>query len=93
MSSNKFSEELQDWINKNKEFQIYSSYNNIENSFDFPAMYENVISSGTSKEIMHKESDVFYKSNKLIIKFNISKAYKGNSYLSLVTLLNEMDSK
>lgn len=44
LSSKKKSEELSNWISDNKDtISVYASYNNLTQSFDYPAMYDDVI--------------------------------------------------
>lgn len=89
MSSKVYSKELEDWIDSNKDIvQVYASYNNLTNSRDYPAMYKNVISSGISKNINFKDIDVKYRNNNIIVSSEPFKVYKGNSYLSLLTMIN-----
>lgn len=88
MSTKFYSQELEEWIREHSDIQIYCSYNNIVNSYDYPAAYENVIASGTSDNIQCKDGDQIYHSNKIIIFNKGIQFYKGNSYLSLNSLLN-----
>ena len=44
--------------------KVYSSYNNLLNSLDYPSMYENVIASGCdNSKIKYKDMDVCYANN------------------------------
>ena len=93
LSTKKREETLQEWLN-NTELRVYSSYNNLLNSLDYPSMYENVIASGCdNSKIKYKDMDVCYANNKVIVNYNIFRTYEGNSYLSLVTLLNDLLEK
>lgn len=93
LSTKKREETLQEWLN-NTELKVYSSYNNLLNSLDYPSMYENVIASGCdNSKIKYKDMDVCYANNKVIVNYNIFRTYEGNSYLSLVTLLNDLLEK
>ena len=83
LSSKKYSSQIQSWINNNPEIKIYASYNNLANTYDYPAMYEGVIGCGKRKKIKYKEIDNVYASQELIIFPQILKTYKGNSYFSL----------
>ncbi len=89
LSSNKYDKDLDDWISENKnDVIVFASYNNIANSFDYPAMYEDVIGSGIDSNIVKKDNDVLYSSNNIIINYNFNKNYQGNSYLSMISLLD-----
>lgn len=68
LSGSKYSDDLQEWFNENQQIHVYASYNNVSNTFDYPAMYQNVIASGNNKDVMHKENDVYYKANKVVIE-------------------------
>lgn len=94
LSSKKYSDELNEIIQSNKAIvNIYSSYNNLVNSFDYPSMYENVIASGfKNKNITYKNNDVIYHSNKVIVfPYDYQMKYVGNSYLSMITMLQEVE--
>lgn len=58
----------------------------------YPAMYENVISSGSNDCVGYKNEDYLYSSSNIVIlpKF---KQYKGNSFLSIVTMVDYMKGK
>lgn len=91
MSSNTYSDELTSYINDNKdEFQLFASYHNLEQSLDYPAMYDNVIGSSKRSKVIFKDIDVQYKSNNIILVSDGFKIYRGNSYLSLLTMLNSI---
>lgn len=88
LSSKFYSDDIQKWINDNSDIQVFSSYNNIDNSYDYPSMYDNVISSTIeSSNINVKKIDKIYRSNRIIVldKF---KQYKGNSFLSILTTID-----
>lgn len=55
LSSKKYSEKLENWILEHPNVKIYCSYNNQENTFDYPALYEMTIASGSSKKINYKK--------------------------------------
>ena len=58
------------------------------NTYDYPAMIDGTISSGFNEEVNYKTSDVVYKSNNIMVFNNGFHYYKGNSYLSIITMLN-----
>lgn len=82
-------EELQSWILEHKNIKVYASYNNKLNSYDYPAMYNNVYGSGSNTQINYKNIDFQYKNSNIIIFPNIFKLYKGNSYLSIISMLSD----
>ena len=53
LSTKKREETLQEWLN-NTELRVYSSYNNLLNSLDYPSMYENVIASGCDNSKIYR---------------------------------------
>lgn len=62
LTSKQYSKDLENWISQNKDsVQIYASYNNLLNSYDYPAMYDNVIASGSNNNINLKAIDRYYK--------------------------------
>lgn len=88
LSSKIYSAELDSWIQAHPEISIYCSYNNLYNSVaDFPAMYDNVIASGSDSRINYREQDHYYKSNQILVCGEKITKYVGNSYLSIYTLL------
>ena len=92
LSSKYYSEDIQKWINNHPEVNIYASYNNNYNDkYDYPAIYEKVIASGTDKRIHYKKIDKKYRNNKLIIVNSSIKYYHGNSYLSILTMIKGDD--
>ena len=87
LSSKRFDETLKKWIEDHPDIQIFSSYNNKLNSYDYPSMYEGVIASGQTSKIEYKDYDRKYRSNRLIIWNKGIHYFYGNSFLSLETLL------
>lgn len=91
LSSKKYSSEIENWIKSNPEIKVYASYNNLANTFDYPAMYGETIGVGKrNANISYKERDKVYFNNRIIILPNLFKVYEGNSYLSLYEILNNM---
>lgn len=91
LSSKMYSQKIQDWILENNNIKVYASYNNMKNSFDYPAMYKGVIASGIEeKEIQYKDTDIKYATRKIfcINKMNL---YEGNSFLSLISMLENKE--
>lgn len=82
LSSKKYSEKLENWILEHPNVKIYCSYNNQENTFDYPALYEMTIASGSSKKINYKKNDVRYRTNLILIYNDGLHWFKGNSFLS-----------
>lgn len=89
LSTKKYSSDIQDWVNKNTDIKVYASYNNLENSYDYPAMYENVYGCGKKGKIKTKENDYMYTSNKIVLLNDIKNKYEGNSYLTIYTSIKE----
>jgi len=87
LSSKQQNNELREWLLVHKDIKIFASYNNRLNSSDYPAMYDTVIGSGSDNKVKYKRIDVKYKSNKIIILHNGIHYYKGNSFLSLLSML------
>lgn len=89
LSSKKYSKELSDWVKTHNELTIYSSYNNKLNTVaDYPAMYEGIIGIGSDGRIPFKDSDIKYRTSKmLLIKNGRFKSYYGNSFLTPYTML------
>lgn len=73
--------------------QIFSSYNNEDNSLDYPAMYEQVVASGSSQNIEYKENDRKYITNRILLWNQGVHYFEGNSFLSLETLLEKQVEK
>lgn len=88
LSSKQKSKELEKWIIEHKDVKVFVSYNNNRNTYDYPAMYEGTVASGSDPRILYKSTDVQYCSNKIIL-FNTRKIayFKGNSYLSVYSML------
>ena len=96
LSSKKYSESLNEIIHlNNKVVNVYSSYNNLTNSFDYPSMYKDVIASGyINKNMEYKKNDEIYHSNKIIVfPYDYNIKYMGNSYLSMLTMLRDVEGK
>lgn len=89
LSTKKYDSILEEWIQNHPDIQIYCSYNNKENTYDYPAMYNGVIASGISNKITYKNIDKKYDSNKIVIWNRGFHYFYGNSFLSLETLLNK----
>lgn len=87
LSSKKYSSEIESWIKANPQIKVYASYNNLINSFDYPAMYEKVIGVGKKVDIEYKNIDKVYYNNRIIIIPNFSEVFEGNSYLSLYQMI------
>jgi hypothetical protein len=93
LSSKNYSTEIQEWITDNADaVTVFASYNNIYQSSDYPAMYSNVVGSGTHKKIMDLSKDCAYTTYKIINTKKLS-LYNGNSYLSLVTMLDLIEER
>lgn len=87
LSTKYYDTDISTWIKIHPEIHVYCSYNNKDNSYDYPAMYEGVIGSGASKNIKYKAIDKQYYSNQMLIVNNGLHYYYGNSFLSLETML------
>ena len=86
LSSKKYSQDLQNWIINNKDsITIYASYSNEINTYDYPAMYEGVIGSTGIETCSLKDYDMEYSTNYIVDVKNL-RTYKGNSYLSLISM-------
>lgn len=83
ISSKYYSSDIETWIKDNSHIKVFASYNNLINSIDYPAMYEEVYGSGKKVDIEFKDKDYTYLTNKVIVFPHLSKVYEGNSYLSL----------
>lgn len=88
LSSKTKNDELQNWILEHDNMKIYSSYNNKLNTYDYPALYENVIASGRNPKVHYKDIDIKYKNDNILLINNGFKLYKGNSYLSILSMFN-----
>ena len=81
---------LEKWIiDHSDDIKVYASYNNLLNSFDYPAQYEKVIGVGTNKILNGKNIDVLYRSHEIIVLSGGIKIYSGNSYLAPYTMLKD----
>lgn len=87
LSSKKYSSEIESWIKANPQIKVYASYNNLINTFDYPAMYDKVIGVGKKVGIEYKDIDKVYYTNRIIVIPNISEVFEGNSYLSLYEMI------
>lgn len=87
MSNKVKNDSLQNWIAEHKEIRVFASYNNKFNSYDYPAMYPGVYASGSSRKISYKDKDINYCSNNILVINNGIKAYHGNSFLSVISML------
>ena len=88
LSTARYNPQLDEWISNNKDINIYSSYSNLEQSADYPSMYDNVIASGIENNIPKKTIDLIYKSNKIKFRHSLLKTHQGNSYLSVYSTIN-----
>lgn len=89
LSSKKYSEDLQNWILENKnDIKIYASYSNEKNTYDYPAMYEGVIGSTGLNDNPLKDYDISYSNYNVVDVCNLD-YYKGNSYLSLISMFQK----
>lgn len=88
LSGKRYSEELEKWISAHiNRIKIYACYNNLLNTFDYPAQYEGVVGVGTTDVMQHKDSDILYKSYNIIVMSPRIKYYQGNSYLAPYAML------
>lgn len=87
LSSKRQNDELREWLLVHKDIKIFASYNNRLNSADYPAMYNTVIGSGSDNRIKYKSIDIGYKSDKIITLHKGIHYYKGNSFLSVLSML------
>lgn len=70
-----------------KYIKVFCSYYKGINTYNYPAMLEGTISSGSNSEVNYKTNDVVYKTSNLIVINDGVHQYKGNSYLSIITML------
>lgn len=91
ISSKTYSSKLQKYINENKhKFFIVSSFNNRENTFDYPAMYENVYGVGLKNKSNKDYIKKTFKSNKIVLVDDKKISFfHGNSFLSLYETINK----
>ena len=65
---------------------VVASYSNLKNTYDYPAMYDNVIGvKGTNKEKVYVDNDIFYAYGEKIVTTNNDGEYirvSGNSFAS-----------
>lgn len=88
LSSNYYSEELKNYLQENQNnFYVYASYNNLEQSIDYPAMYPTVIGCGKTRSTA-KSNDMLYRTSKIILLSMKPKLYNGNSFLSLMAAIS-----
>jgi len=88
LSSKLHNEELEQWIQEHEKIQIYCSYNNYYNSVaDYPAMYSDVVASGSDNRLNYKDCDERYANNRVLVINNGLELFVGNSYLSVYTML------
>lgn len=86
LSSKEYSAELDNWISEHSsEIIVYASFNNLKNSYDYPAMLPGVVASGMDP-LEYKEGDIIYKKNRFIFLPSFKK-FEGNSFLSLVSMI------
>lgn len=91
LSGNRYSEELENWLEDNPDIHVYASYNNNKNSFDYPAMYDGVIGSSVDEELVKSEKDRVYSSNKIVLDYDFKNIYEGNSFLSVLSLMSDLE--
>lgn len=78
---------LSDFENMN----IYCSYNNLANSLDYPASYNQVIGVGKINNSNKTTIKRAYSTNKILVINNFeSKYFEGDSFLSLLTAIEEL---
>lgn len=87
ISSKKTSVEIVRWLELNTNIKVFCSYNNIIQSADYPAMYDDVIGSGINEQVMNEDMDKIYRTHNILLIRDLS-YYKGNSYLSILTMLD-----
>lgn len=86
LSSKENNANLEKWISEHKsEITIYASFNNLKNSYDYPAMLPGVVASGVNP-LEYKEGDILYKKNRFVFLPSFKK-FEGNSFLSLVSMI------
>jgi hypothetical protein len=90
LSTKRYEKTLQEWISNHKDVNIYASYNNLLNSLDYPAMYNDVIASGSDERIKYKSIDRRYSTSKIVMLNGLTTInFDGNSFLSLVTAIKD----
>lgn len=91
ISSKYYSDDLEEWISKHADtIEIYGSYNNLENSNDYPAMYECVHGVGSSN-VCKKKNDVLYQTSNIIVLNKQICFFSGNSYLTPYTMIKRYE--
>lgn len=88
LSSSYYDAEFEKWLEEHQHMSIYASYNNRENSSDYPAMYASVIASGKRSDIQYKDNDRIYRSNKIVVLNKGVYYYEGNSFLAIRSMLD-----
>lgn len=89
LSSKKISKKLEKWLNENPKIKVFSSYHNNIQSADYPSMYNNVTGSGVNSIVMDGDKDKIYRTNRIFLPKK-GKFYHGNSYLSILTMLEHI---
>lgn len=92
LSGNRYSEELENWLKDNPDINVYASYNNNKNSFDYPAMYDEVVGSSVDGGLVKSEKDKVYSSNKIVLDYDFKNIYEGNSFLSVLSLMSDLEN-
>lgn len=88
LSSKRYSKKLKEWLEGNSsDIEVFSSYSNRRNTYDYPAGYSTVIGSGSNSNLEYKENDIEYNSNS-VIHFPSMKKYEGNSFLSIISMMD-----
>lgn len=88
LSCKVYAPELEKWIHDNADnIKVFASYNNSINTYDYPANYNDVIGVGTIEVINKKETDILFRSSKIIVCSFPVKIYEGNSYLAPYVML------
>lgn len=91
LSSKAYSENLETRLSDFENMNIYCSYNNLANSLDYPASYNQVIGVGKINNSNKTTIKRAYSTNKILVINNFeSKYFEGNSFLSLLTAIEEL---
>jgi len=89
LSSKVYNQDIVGWIDSHvNDITIFASYNNLQQTSDYPAMYTNITGSGVKNNIAKKNIDIIYHSNKIRFYNDFSRKYDGNSYLSVKTTID-----
>lgn len=89
LSTKKYSDKLENWIKENNNLvTVFASYSNEKNTYDYPAMYKYVVGTTGIAGSPIKDNDIEYSSNYIIDMVNFE-YYKGNSYLSLISMFQK----